>query len=136
MSTGQLDFFSILDRVELPNTPKPWCKSWLCALSNDVGVYVENVHRFRQGEGYRAYVELECALLYPYVYFAISVQDTMGGRGSPLTQDAEWCFTVFDDLDKIDAKVRGELVRCAAPYKVKHSWINDVVKMLLAELQN
>ena len=60
----------------------------------------------------------------------------MGGRGSPLTQDAEWNFTVFDDLDKIDAKVRGDLERCSEPYKVKKSWINDVVKMLLSELQN
>lgn len=61
--TDQLDFFSILDRVEIPNSAKPWCKSWLCALTNDVGVYVTNVHTYTKGEGYMAYLELKCALL-------------------------------------------------------------------------
>lgn len=135
MIEGQLDFFEVLDRVNIPNSAKPWCKSWLCALTNDVGVYVTNVHTFRQGEGYMRYIELKCALLYPYVYYACSIQGKMAGRGSPLTQDAECCFTVFDDLDKLEAKVRDYLEHCAEGYEVKKSWISDVVNMMSKELQ-
>ena len=62
MAEGQLDFFSILDSASEANNARPWCKSWLCARKNDCGVYVENVQTFRQGEGYRRYVELKCAL--------------------------------------------------------------------------
>lgn len=133
--TDQLDFFSILDRVEIPNSAKPWCKSWLCALTNDVGVYVTNVHTYTMGEGYMAYLELKCALLYPYVYYACSLQNRMAGRGSPLTQDPECCFTVFDNLDQIEAKVTDYLEKCSSGYELKPGWIKSVVADMLKDIQ-
>ena len=118
MAEGQLDFFSILDSASEANNARPWCKSWLCARKNDCGVYVENVQTFRQGEGYRRYVELKCALDYPRVYYACSIQDRISGRGSPL-----------------EKKVRGYLTRCASGYEVNRSWIDGVVNMLKNSLQ-
>lgn len=94
MAEGQLDFFSILDSASEANNARPWCKSWLCARKNDCGVYVENVQTFRQGEGYRRYVELKCALDYPRVYYACSIQDRISGRGSPLDADGDYCFAM------------------------------------------
>ena len=129
------DFFSILDSASEANNARPWCKSWLCARKNDCGVYVENVQTFRQGEGYRRYVELKCALDYPRVYYACSIQDRISGRGSPLDADGDYCFDVFDGIADVEKKVRGYLTRCASGYEVNRSWIDGVVNMLKNSLQ-
>jgi hypothetical protein len=135
MAEGQLDFFSILDSASEANNARPWCKSWLCARKNDCGVYVENVRTFRQGEGYRRYVELKCALDYPRVYYACSIQDRISGRGSPLDADGDYCFDVFDGMADVEKKVRGYLTRCASGYEVNRSWIDEVVNMFKNSLQ-
>ena len=126
MNTGQLDFFQILDGFS--GSVGPWCKSWHCARKNDVGVFVENVRTFRQGNGLLEYVELKCGLFQSRVYFACSVQDRTAGRGSPLVEDGDCSFGVDVPIEQAEASVRGYLQRCASGYKVKSRWIEDVVK--------
>lgn len=123
----QLSLLPDLDRAS--DTRKAnLCRTWKNAIKGDY-VYVENLYRFKEGKDLAQYVEINCALCYPKVYYTFDITDGVGGRFS-LPAECDSNFDVHECTPNVMLMVEHALRDACRGYKVKESFIKGALRKM------
>ena len=127
----QMSFLQDLDRAS--DTRKAnLCRTWQNAVENEFGVLTINRHEFVAKDGKKNYprIEINCAMVYPKVYYAFSVETPTSGQGSPVCKDYSPNFDVHEHPANVMLMVEQHLRRITDKYHINETLVESVLKQM------
>ena len=129
--TDQLSMLPDLDRAS-DTREANLCRTWKNAQENDRGVLTINSYEFvaKDGKKISPRVAIECAMVYPKVYYAFSVDTSTSGQGSPVCKDYSHNFDVHECAPNVMLMVEQNLRRITDRYHIKDSVVNNALEQM------
>ena len=126
-----MDFLADLDRAS-DRRKANLCRTWQNSEENDCGVLVFNRHDFVAKDGKKAYprIAIKCAMVYPKVYYAFSVDTPTSGQGSPVCKDYSHNFDIHEHVANVMLMVEHNLRDITDKYHIKESLVENVLQQM------
>ena len=132
----QMSFLADLDRAS--DTRKAnLCRTWKNAEANDYGVLTINRHDFVAKDGKKIYprIAINCAMVYPKVYYAFSVDTHTSGQSSPVCKDYSPNFDVHEHPANVMLMVEQHLRRITDKYHIKDALVESVLEQMRESIE-
>lgn len=127
----QLSLLADLDRAS-DTLKQNLCRTWKNAQENDCGVLTINRHDFVAKDGKKSFprIAIECAMVYPKVYYEFSVDTPTSGQGSPVCKDYSLNFDVHEHPANVMLMVEQNLRRITDRYHIKDAVVNNALEQM------